>query len=318
MFEHLPREVTVYEVGPRDGLQNESAPVPTAAKIAFIAALVSAGLRRIEATSFVHPKWIPQLADADQVCAGLPEVPGVRFSALVPNLKGLERAVKTRIDDVAIFLSASETHNQKNIHRTVQESLDEYVQVVATAKQAGRGVRGYVSTVFGCPYEGKVAIAQVRRIIESLLAMGVDEISLGDTIGVATPAEVYGVSRDLLAAYPGESIALHLHNTRGTALANVVAGLEAGVRTFDSTGGGLGGCPYAPGASGNLATEDLVYMLHGMGVHTGIDLMALTRASLALQPLIGHALESNVARSLSFAVQSNEPADTPTLFIPRA
>ena len=318
MFEHSPKEVTVYEVGPRDGLQNESTPVATNAKIAFIAALVTAGLKRIEATSFVHPKWIPQLADADQVCAGLPEAKGVRYSALVPNLKGLERALKTRIHDVAIFLSASETHNQKNIHRTVEESLSEYVQVVSDAKAAGKGVRGYVSTVFGCPYEGKVAIAQVRRVIEALMAMGVDEISLGDTIGVATPGDVYKIARELLFAYPQQAIALHLHNTRGTALANVLAGLEAGVRTFDSTGGGLGGCPYAPGASGNLSTEDLVYMLHGLGIHTGIDLMALTRASLALQPLIGHPLESNVARSLSFAVQSDEPADTPTLFIPRA
>lgn len=318
MFEHSPKEVTVYEVGPRDGLQNESTPVATTAKIAFIAALVTAGVRRVEATSFVHPKWIPQLADADQVCAGLPEAPGVRYSALVPNLKGLERALKTRIHDVAIFLSASETHNQKNIHRTVAESLSEYVQVVKDAKAAGKGVRGYVSTVFGCPYEGKVAVAQVRRVIEAMLAMGVDEISLGDTIGVATPGDVYAIARELLGAYPGQAMALHLHNTRGTALANVLAGLEAGVRIFDSTGGGLGGCPYAPGASGNLSTEDLVYMLHGLGIHTGIDLMALTRASLALQPLIGHPLESNVARSLSYAVESNEAADTPTLFIPRA
>ncbi len=313
MYDSLPTEVTVYEVGPRDGLQNESIPVPTAAKIAFISNLIDAGLRRIEVTSFVHPKWIPQLADADQVCAGLPEHTQARFSALVPNLRGLERAEKTRVHDVAIFLSASETHNQKNIHRSVQESLDEYVAVIAAAKKAGKGVRGYVSTVFGCPYEGKVPKAQVRRVVDALLAMGVDELSLGDTIGVATPIEVRDLSRELLAAYPAQAIALHLHNTRGTALANVLAGLDAGVRTFDSTAGGLGGCPYAPGASGNLATEDLVYMLHGMGISTGIDLLKLARTSLALQPLIGHNLESNVARSLSFASQTD---DSRTLFIP--
>lgn len=314
MFDALPAEVTVYEVGPRDGLQNEAVPVTTAVKIHFIAGLVDAGLRRIEVSSFVHPKWIPQLADADKVCAGLPDVPGVRYSALVPNLRGLERAAKTRIHDVAIFLSASESHNQKNLHRSVQESLDEYVAVVAAAKELGRGVRGYVSTVFGCPYEGKVEPGAVYRLVDALRRIGVDEVSLGDTIGVATPGEVFELARQLVRDGGGAGVALHLHNTRGTALANVVAGLEAGIRTFDSTAGGLGGCPYAPGASGNLATEDLVYLLHGLGISTGVDLLKLARVSLALQPVIGHALESNVARSLSFA--ATDQGSPKPLFIP--
>lgn len=306
MFAALPAEVIVHEVGPRDGLQNESVPIATPAKIAFINNLVEAGLKRIEVTSFVHPKWIPQLADAEAVCAGLPDKPNVRYSALVPNPRGLDRALKTRIHDVAIFLSASETHNQKNIHRSVKESLADYEIVVQQAKAAGRGVRGYVSTVFGCPYEGAIEPAAVERLVHALFELGVDEVSLGDTIGVATPRAVHEMSTQLVRAYGSQRLALHLHNTRGTALANVVAGLDAGVRIFDSTAGGLGGCPYAPGASGNLATEDLVYMLHGMGVNTGIDLMRLARASLALQPLLGHSLESNVSRSLSFV--ANEPA----------
>lgn len=301
-FAALPKNVTVHEVGPRDGLQNESVPIATPAKIAFINNLVEAGLRRIEVSSFVHPKWIPQLADADAVCNGLPDKQGVRYSALVPNVRGLDRALKTRVHDVAIFLSASESHNQKNIHRSVSESLLDYRDVVAKAKAEKRGVRGYVSTVFGCPYEGAISEEAVISLVRELFALGVDEVSLGDTIGVATPRAVYNLSRQLLNEHGAQKLALHLHNTRGTALANVVAGLEAGITIFDSTAGGLGGCPYAPGASGNLATEDLVYMLHGMGIETGVDLVKLTRTSLALQPLLGHALESNVTRSLSFVI----------------
>jgi hydroxymethylglutaryl-CoA lyase len=316
MFEALPEEVTVYEVGPRDGLQNEAVPLGATDKVAFIQALVDAGVKRIEATSFVHPKWIPQLADAEKVCAGLPEAPGARFSALVPNVKGLERALKTRIHEIAIFLSASESHNKRNIHRTVAESLADYREVVKEARAAGRGVRGYVSTVFGCPYEGAVDPRAVIRLVGELKALGVDEVSLGDTIGVATPAEVYKLSRELVRDYGQKSLALHLHNTRGTALANVVAGLEAGIRVFDSTAGGLGGCPYAPGASGNLASEDLVYMLHGMGIRTGIDLVKLTRASKALEPLLGHALESNVVRSLSMHISQAEEGQRNDAFIP--
>lgn len=320
MFDALPKEVVVYEVGPRDGLQNETTPLSATEKIAFIQNLVDAGLQRIEVTSFVHPKWIPQLADAEQVCAGLPEAPGVRYSALVPNQKGLERALKTRLHDIAIFLSASESHNKRNIHRSVAESLAEYKDVVAGALAAGKGVRGYVSTVFGCPYEGPVAEAAVVKLVGELKAMGVTEVSLGDTIGVATPGQVYSLSSRLVAEHGAPGLALHLHNTRGTALANVVAGLEAGIATFDSTAGGLGGCPYAPGASGNLASEDLVYMLHGMGIGTGVDLVKLSRASKALEPLLGHALESNVARSLALllaeATSTAELTRQPNAFVP--
>jgi hydroxymethylglutaryl-CoA lyase len=304
MFASLPEEVTVYEVGPRDGLQNEKTPIPSADKVRFIQGLVAAGLKRIEVTSFVHPRWIPQLADAEEVCRSLPHTDGndVRFTALVPNLRGLERALKTDIQDIAIFLSASETHTKKNIGRTIDQALDDYRDVVLGAKQHGRGVRGYVSTVFGCPYEGAVEPKAVFKLVRELKRIGVDEVSLGDTIGVATPKQVYDISRELIAREGAKGLALHLHNTRGTALSNVVAGIEAGICVFDASAGGLGGCPYAPGASGNLATEDLVYMLHGMGIRTGVDLVALARASMALEPLLGHELASNVTKSLASLV----------------
>jgi hydroxymethylglutaryl-CoA lyase len=290
--------VTVYEVGPRDGLQNEAAAVPTQDKLALLAALAGAGLRRIEATSFVSPRWIPQLADADALVPALPRVPGVSWGVLVPNARGLERLVEARRRagdppppvDAAVFLSASESHNRKNLNRSVGESLRELEAVVPAARAAGLGVRGYVSTVFGCPYEGAVDPERAAAVAERLLAMGCDQLSLGDTIGVATPALTRRVVERMLRTIPSERLALHMHDTRGTALANVLAGLELGIRTFDASVGGLGGCPYAPGASGNLATEDLVYMLHGMGYETGVDFEKLVAAGALAQRLVGRKL----------------------------
>jgi hydroxymethylglutaryl-CoA lyase len=290
--------VTVYEVGPRDGLQNEAATVPTAGKLALVRALADAGLRRIEATSFVSPRWIPQLADASDLASALPRLPGTSYVVLVPNAKGLERllAALARAGDAAapveaaVFLSASETHNRKNVNRAVAESLAELEALVPAARAAGLGVRGYVSTVFGCPYEGQVEPERSAAIAERLVALGCDQVSLGDTIGVATPADVRRVVERMLRTLPAPRLALHMHDTRGTALANVLAGLELGITTFDASIGGLGGCPYAPGASGNLATEDLVYMLAGMGHDTGVDLAKLVAAGALAQRLVGRRL----------------------------
>jgi hydroxymethylglutaryl-CoA lyase len=290
--------VTVYEVGPRDGLQNEAARVATADKLALVRALAAAGLRRIEATSFVSPRWIPQLADAGEVTRALPRLEGVSYVVLVPNARGLERlseslrsAGEGRAEvEAAVFLSASETHNRKNVNRTVEESLRELGSVVPAARAEGLRVRGYVSTVFGCPYEGRIAPDRSAAVAERLLALGCDQVSLGDTIGVATPGDTRRVLERILRAIPAERLALHMHDTRGTALANVVAGLEAGITTFDASIGGLGGCPYAPGASGNLATEDLVYMLHGMGFETGVDFDKLIAAGALAQRLVGRRL----------------------------
>lgn len=294
----MKHSVTVYEVGPRDGLQNEAASVPTADKLALVRALADAGIRRIEATSFVSPRWIPQLADADEVTAALPALPGVSYVVLVPNAKGLDRlssalarAGERRPQvEAAVFLSASETHNRKNLNRTVDESLRELEAIVPAARGRGLRVRGYVSTVWGCPYEGRIDPARPAAVAERLLALGCEQVSLGDTIGVATPGETRRVLELLLRTIPAERLALHMHDTHGTALANVLAGLEAGVATFDASIGGLGGCPYAPGASGNLATEDLVYMLHGMGCETGIDFEKLIAAGALAQRLVGRRL----------------------------
>jgi hydroxymethylglutaryl-CoA lyase len=290
--------ITVYEVGPRDGLQNEAATVATADKLALIRALADAGLPRIEATSFVSPRWIPQLADAAEVTAALPAVPGVSYVVLVPNAKGLERLVEAlrRAGDgrpeveAAVFLSASETHGKKNINKTVDEAFHEFESLVPAARSAGLRVRGYVSTVWGCPYEGKVDPRRAADVARRLLALGCDQLSLGDTIGVATPDGVRRVLDLLLPDVPRERVALHMHDTRGTALANVLAGLELGITTFDASVGGLGGCPYAPGASGNLATEDLVYMLRGMGYETGVDFGELVKAGALAQRLVGRKL----------------------------
>ena len=290
--------VTVYEVGPRDGLQNEAATVSTPDKLALVRALAEAGLRRIEATSFVSPRWIPQLADAAELTALLPVVAGVSYVVLVPNAKGLERLVEALRGsgagrppvEAAVFLSASETHNRRNVNKTVDETFGEFEALVPAARREGLRVRGYVSTVWGCPYEGRVDPARAAGVARRLLALGCEQVSLGDTIGVGTPNEVRRVLELLLADVPSERLALHMHDTRGTALANVLAGLEMGVRTFDASVGGLGGCPYAPGASGNLATEDLVYMLDGMGYETGVDLGKLVRAGALAQRLVGRRL----------------------------
>jgi len=289
--------ITVYEVGPRDGLQNEAREVATERKLALVTALADAGLSRIEATSFVSPRWIPQLADAAEVVARLPRRPGLGYVVLVPNAKGLDRLLEAlaraperpRVD-AAVFMSASETHNQKNIAKSIAETWPVFEEVLSRALGEGLAVRGYVSTALGCPYEGRVAPERVVEIAARLLDLGCHQVSLGDTIGVGTPNQVRDLAARMLSRARPEQVALHLHDTRGTALANVLAGIEAGITTFDSSIGGLGGCPYAPGASGNLATEDLVYMLHGMGHETGIDFEKLVAAGVLAQDVVGRTL----------------------------
>lgn len=288
----LPRRVTIVEVGPRDGLQNERGVVPTPAKIAFVDALSAAGHSVIEVSAFVSPRWVPQMADAAEVFAGITRRPGVRYAALVPNLAGLARARTAGVTEIAIFAAASETFSQRNINQTVDESLVTYKAVCDEALAAGMRVRGYLSTCFGCPFEGEVPPARVAEIAGRLLDLGVFEVAISDTIGVAHPGQVPVVLDAVTSRVPLAQVALHLHDTRGTALANVLAGLQYGVTTFDGAAGGLGGCPYAPGASGNLATEDLLYMLHGMGVETGVSLEGVVAASRALQASIDHALPS--------------------------
>jgi hydroxymethylglutaryl-CoA lyase len=290
--------VTVYEVGPRDGLQNEARALATDEKLALVGALVDAGLRRIEATSFVSPRWIPQLADAAEVTARLPRAPGLSYVVLVPNGKGLARLLEV-LDaagegrppvEAAVFLSASETHNRKNVNKSVEETFRAFEEVIPPARARGLAVRGYVSTAWGCPYEGKVDPVRVVALVERLLALGCAQVSLGDTIGVGTPNETRRLLQLLARSVPREAVALHMHDTRGTALANVLVGLEEGLTTFDASIGGLGGCPYAPGAAGNLATEDLVYMLHGMGYETGVDWAKLVAAGALAQRLVGRRL----------------------------
>jgi hydroxymethylglutaryl-CoA lyase len=300
LFDRTPERVSVYEVSLRDGLQNERATVPLRGKLRLIDALVVSGLRRVEITSFVSPKWIPQLADADELAAHVlaqpPHVPNapVTFSALCPNAKGLERARAAGMREIAVFLSASETHNRKNVNKTVEETLAAFEDTVGPAIALGMRVRGYVSTVWGCPYEGEVDPRRALAIAKRLLAMGCYQISLGDTIGVGTPRQTERVLELMLGDISSEKLAMHMHDTRGTALANVLVGLEMGVRDFDASVGGLGGCPYAPGAAGNLATEDLVYMLHGMGVETGIDLERLVEAGRVAESIVGRPLPGKV------------------------
>ncbi|MDF2684338.1 MAG: pyruvate carboxyltransferase [Brevibacillus sp.] len=288
-----PKKITIKEVGPRDGLQNESVFVPTPDKIAWINQLSHTGLSYLEVTSFVHPKWIPALADAVEVASGIERVPGVTYAALVPNAKGLERALSAHVDEVSVFMSSSETHNLKNINKTREETYPILAETTQAALAAGKTVRGYVSTVFGCPYEGAVPVDDVIRVTDALLAMGVSEVSLGDTIGVAHPRQVQEVLEVLLRRFPAEKLAMHFHDTRGMAMANVLVSLEMGMTTFDSSLGGLGGCPYAPGASGNIATDDLLYMLHGLGMQTGIDLEKLQAAALFIQEKMGRPLMSH-------------------------
>jgi hydroxymethylglutaryl-CoA lyase len=297
MFERLPERVRIFEVGPRDGLQNESRMVPTADKIALVDALSETGLPGIEITSFVSPKWIPQLADGAEVSRGIHRKAGVSYSALVPNRKGLETALAAGMKEIAVFLSASETHNKKNINKTIAETLKAFEDTIPPALAAGAKVRAYVSTVYGCPYEGEVAPEAAVHLAKALRDMGCYEISLGDTIGIGTPKQVARVLEKVLAAVPSESIAVHFHDTRGTALANILASLQMGISTVDSAIGGLGGCPYAPGASGNVATEDVVFMLGGMGVETGVDMDKLVDAARMAATVVGHELPSKYLKA---------------------
>ena len=287
----------MYEVGPRDGLQNEAAIVPTAGKIAFVNALSAAGLPAIEVGAFVSATRVPQMADTAEVLAGITRRPGTRYAALVPNLKGLERALGARVDEVAIFAAASDTFSRRNINQSIEDSLKGYADVARAALAANVRVRAYLSTAFGCPFEGEVKVTRVIDLTRRLLDFGVYEVAISDTIGVAHPGQVRQVMRDLTAAFKARELALHFHDTRGTALANVLAAMDFGVTTFDSSAGGLGGCPYAPGASGNLATEDLLYMLQGLGQAPTIQLDAVCDASLALEPMIGHALPSRYVQT---------------------
>jgi isopropylmalate/homocitrate/citramalate synthase len=291
----LPGPVKLVEVGPRDGLQNEATPIPTEMKVAFIRKLAEAGCAEIEVTSFVHPRRVPQLADAEAVidgCRDLIQRGSPTLTALVPNERGLARALAAGITRIALFTAASETFTDKNIDMSIAESLQRFAPVARDALAAGLTVRGYVSTCFVCPYEGEIAPEPVLRVAAALLEMGVDEVSLGDTVGAAVPTDVYRLLDLLLTQLPRERLALHFHDTSGTALANVLAALERGITTFDSSAGGLGGCPYAPGAAGNLATEDLIYMLNRMGISNGISLPHIAAATALLEPHLPHPLPS--------------------------
>jgi hydroxymethylglutaryl-CoA lyase len=289
-FGSVPQQVDVYEVGPRDGLQNELRTLATPDKARLIEALVNAGLKRIEVSSFVSPRWIPQLADAEKLIGLLPRRDDVTYTALVPNLKGLERAKAAGLQEAAVFLSVTESHSKKNINKSVAEAIATAREVADGARSAGMKVRCYLSTVWGCPYEGITPVAKVVEVVKQLADIGLYQLSLGDTIGVGTPTQTAEIVTEVSKIIPLKQIALHLHDTRGTALANALIGLSMGITTFDSSIGGLGGCPYAPGAAGNLATEDLIYMLQGMGVKTGVDLGRLVEAGELAQELIGRKL----------------------------
>jgi hydroxymethylglutaryl-CoA lyase len=287
-----PTSVTIVEVGPRDGLQNEAAPIATAQKIEFVDRLSAASLPVIEVSAFVSARWVPQMSDADAVFAGITRVAGTRYAALVPNLTGLERARAAGVGEIGIFAAASEQFSKKNINQTIDESLARYRDTCARAKELGIRVRGYVSTAFGCPFEGDVPPSRVAAVAEALIAMGAFEVAVSDTIGIAQPGQVPRVVGAVAERLPLEQIALHFHDTRGMALANVLTALDLGIATFDASAGGLGGCPYAPGATGNVATEDLVYMVEGLGIRTGINLDAVVEASAFIEPLVDHPLPS--------------------------
>jgi hydroxymethylglutaryl-CoA lyase len=297
MLAQVPAQVSICEVSPRDGLQNESRPISLDKKKLLVEALVGSGLKRIELTSFVSPRWIPQLADAEELVKSCSAPADVTFSALCPNTKGLERAQRVGLKEVAVFLSASETHNQKNTNKSIARSLETFEELVPLARDARMRVRAYVSTVWGCPYEGKVDHRVALKIAERLIKIGCYQVSIGDTIGVGTPLQTREICQDFLRELDGDQIALHLHDTRGTALANALVGLDCGITNFDSSVGGLGGCPYAPGAAGNLATEDLVYMLHGMSIDTRIHLPALVEAGRLAAELVGHPLPGKVQKA---------------------
>ncbi|MDQ4710703.1 hydroxymethylglutaryl-CoA lyase [Bacillus subtilis] len=287
-----PKKVTIKEVGPRDGLQNEPVWISTEDKITWINQLSRTGLSYIEITSFVHPKWIPALRDAIDVAKGIDRLKGVTYAALVPNQRGLENALEGGINEACVFMCASETHNRKNINKSTSESLHILKQVNNDAQKANLTTRAYLSTVFGCPYEKDVPIEQVIRLSEALFEFGISELSLGDTIGAANPAQVETVLEALLARFPANQIALHFHDTRGTALANMVTALQMGITVFDGSAGGLGGCPYAPGSSGNAATEDIVYMLEQMDIKTNVKLEKLLSAAKWIEEKMGKPLPS--------------------------
>ncbi len=294
----LPEQVTIVEVGPRDGLQNEPGVVPTEAKIGFIDRLARTGLPVVEATSFVRPDRVPQLADAAEVLAGIAAVEGVRYPVLVPNERGLDAAIVAGVQEVAVFGAASETFSERNLGRGIQASIEMFAPVVRRATEAGMRVRGYVSTVCGCPYQGEVPIDDVRRVTWALFELGCHEVSLGDTIGVGTPAQVQRLVEAVTTDVEVSRLAVHLHDTYGQGLANTLAALEAGVTIADTSAGGLGGCPFAPGATGNLATEDLVYALEGSGVRTGVDLEGLVDTSAWMAEQLGRPPVSRVARAI--------------------
>ena len=294
----LPESVTLVEVGPRDGLQNEARTIPLAAKLQLLDDLAAAGHRVIEAGSFVNPKWVPQMADSEAVFAGLQRRPGVRYTALTPNLQGFERALAAGADEVAIFAAASEAFSQKNINCSIAQSLQRFEQVMAAAGERGVPVRGYVSCVLGCPYEGEVAPTAVAAVSAELLAMGCYEVSLGDTIGTGTAGSMARLLETLLAQFTPQQLAVHCHDTYGQALANILVALQHGIATVDTSVAGLGGCPYARGASGNVATEDVVYMLDGLGIASGLDLAALAAAGNRICATLGRPNGARTARAL--------------------
>lgn len=295
---NLPDRVTITEVGPRDGLQNESRILPLADKIKLIDALSRTGLTRIEAVSFVHPKAIPQMADAVDVMAGIRRSPSVTYVGLVPNERGAEDAIAARVDEIATVVSASESHNKSNVNRSVDESLEAIRNVARLADEAGLPWSGYVSTAFGCPYEGDVPADRVMEIAGELVAVGASAIALGDTIGIGNPRQVFKLVSRFRGGLADTVLRLHFHDTRGMALANVIAAMEAGAMEFDGSVGGAGGCPYAPGASGNVATEDMVAMLHAMGIDTGVDLGRLTEAAFLAESILDRTLDGRFKRTV--------------------
>jgi hydroxymethylglutaryl-CoA lyase len=297
----MPRRVRIVEVGPRDGLQNEAANVPTQAKIDLVEQLAAAGLQVVESGAFVHPQAVPRMADTPAVLAGLTRFEGVRYPVLVPNERGLERALEAEVTEIAVFTAASDAFNQRNIRMSIDESLEAIRVVTRRALAAGMWVRGYISTCFGCPYQGTVAPDAVLNVMQRLDALGVAEISLGDTIGVATPRDVEPVIELVLKHLSVDRLALHFHDTRGTALANALTALQMGCWIFDTSAGGLGGCPFAPGAAGNLATEDLLYLLNGLGIETGVDLAAIVTASAGIARHLDHPLTSKVYQAMRSA-----------------
>ena len=292
-----PTHVRIVEVGPRDGLQNEKTIVPTPVKIELIDRLSATGLQTVEATSFVSPKWVPQLADAAEVYAGIHKKPGLRYPVLVPNLQGYERAREVGVEEIAVFTAASEAFNRKNINASIAESLERFAPVIERAQADNVAVRGYVSTVLGCPYQGEVPLSDVVRVAKALHGMGCYEISLGDTIGIGTPAKARAMLAAVAEEVPMSALAIHFHDTRGQALANILACLELGVGVIDSAVSGVGGCPYARGASGNVASEDVVYMLHGMGIATGIDLDKLVATGQWLSAQLARDNGSKVGKA---------------------